>query len=265
MIRGRRPKSHILRAATYYAAGVRATAAVLLLIVASCGGAPPAPSAHHGAGDRPAVHGMLLFGERRQYLSHLPLFHAPHDYQIIIAAELDGGADEKGARTRYLDDRRRTGTAVYTFVPERFRLPDLAFQRKAGAFRFRGEVVRGHFERGGTEIDRGVRVTPRVIFAEKLAPEGKVSGDTWLLFGARDEAYLAHLVAGPPDFDQIVAVDAPAEVRDADLARGVRLSAGIAGRPLSENAAVSATLADGRTTSLKVRNQIYLETNDLAD
>jgi hypothetical protein len=247
---------------------VRAAAAALLMLAcAACGGGASSSdsTAHHGPGDRPAVHGMLLFGERRVYLSHLPLFHAPHDYQLILAADLEGGADPLGPRSRYLDDRRRTQTAVYTFVPERFRLPDLAFQRKAGAFRFRGEVVRGHFERGGTEIDRDVRVTPRVIFAEKLAPEGKVSSDSWLLFGTRDEAYVAHLVAGPPDFDQILAVDAPSEVRDSDLARGVRLTAGIAGRPLSVNAAVSATLSDGRTTSLKVRNQIYLETNDLAD
>lgn len=244
-----------------------AAAALLLLASSACGGGASSSdqAARHGPGDRPSVHGMLLFGERRLYLSHLPLFHAPHDYQLILAADLDGGADPRGARTRYLDDRRRTQTAVYTFVPERFRLPDLAFQRKAGAFRFRGEVVRGHFERGGTEIDRNVRVTPRVIFAEKLAPEGKTSSDAWLLFGARDEAYVAHLVSAPPDFDQILAVEAPAEVPDRELARGVRLTAGIPGRPLSANAAVSVTFADGRTTSLKVRNQIYLETDDLVD
>ena len=242
-------------------------AALLLLVASACGGAARPEAAHHGAGDRPAVHGMLLFGERRSYLSHLPLFHAPHDYQVILAAELDGGAGPDGARARYLADRGASGSVVYTFVPERFRLPALAFPsgERPGPFRFRGEVVRGHFERGGTEIDRRVQVTPRVIFAARLAPDGGAPGAGYLLFGSREEAFLAHLVTGPPDFDQILAVDVPSDVGDAELHAGVKLTSGLPGRPLPPSGAIAVTFDDGRTTSLKVRNQIYLETGDLAE
>jgi hypothetical protein len=40
--------------------------------------------AQASAQDQPAVHGMLLVGEETLYLSHLPMFHSPHNYQVIL-------------------------------------------------------------------------------------------------------------------------------------------------------------------------------------
>ena len=40
------------------------------------------------AGDRPATHGMLMVGSQQIYLSHLPMFHGPHDYRVIVEADL---------------------------------------------------------------------------------------------------------------------------------------------------------------------------------
>lgn len=234
--------------------------ALLVLTVAACGGRAPSPA--HAHADHPAVHGMLLFGEKTIYLSHLPLFHPPHDYQVLLAAELEGGSDPAGPRARLESDRRAAPSPYHTFVPESFRLTDLTEARTP--FRFTGEVVRGHFERGGTEIDRGVRVTPRVIYAAQLVG-GRPAGADYLLFGARDEAFLAHVVSGPPDFDQILAVRAPPEVSDAQLAAGVQLAAGEAGQPLPAEGAVIATLSDGRQTTLAVERQIYLERDELAE
>ena len=31
---------------------------------------------------------MLVFGTEKVYFSHLPMFHAPHDYQAVIEVEL---------------------------------------------------------------------------------------------------------------------------------------------------------------------------------
>src|SRR5258708_2218861 len=39
--------------------------------------------------DPPATHGMLLFGNQVTYASHLPMFHAPHDYQVIMKLSLE--------------------------------------------------------------------------------------------------------------------------------------------------------------------------------
>ena len=54
----------------------------ILLITALLGGA------FNAQADRPSVHGMLLFGKENLYASHLPMFHAPHDYQVIFKLNL---------------------------------------------------------------------------------------------------------------------------------------------------------------------------------
>jgi hypothetical protein len=38
----------------------------------------PDPNATFG------THGMLLFGEETLYLSHLPMFMSPHNFQVIL-------------------------------------------------------------------------------------------------------------------------------------------------------------------------------------
>lgn len=37
--------------------------------------------------DKPNTHGMLLMGMEIVYAEHLPMFHQPHDYQIILELE----------------------------------------------------------------------------------------------------------------------------------------------------------------------------------
>jgi hypothetical protein len=51
----------------------------------------------HSGHEHPAVHGMLVVGEGQLFLSHLPMFHAPHDYQIIMEVRLRG--DESDPHT----------------------------------------------------------------------------------------------------------------------------------------------------------------------
>ena len=54
--------------------------------------------------DHAAVHGMLMVGEDRSLMSHLPMFHSPHDYQLLLEVNLSApGSDPLKT---YLDDRR---------------------------------------------------------------------------------------------------------------------------------------------------------------
>src|SRR5215218_7768508 len=64
----------------------------------------------------PAVggHGMLLIGTTPAYLSHLPMFMAPHDFQVILEVAFTGAGDPQA---RYIQDRQHTGTKLYTFSP----------------------------------------------------------------------------------------------------------------------------------------------------
>ena len=125
--------------------------------------------------DDPALHGMLLFGDKKVYLSHLPMFsRAVHRYQVLLEATFTkAGADPQAA---YVKDRHaHPDISIYTFVPDPFVLPELDpkdQKRKS----FTGRTVRGHFERkGNAPIDEGVTaMVSRVIhfqaFAQDPAP-----------------------------------------------------------------------------------------------
>src|SRR5438128_933955 len=71
------------------------------------------------AADPPATHGMLLFGKSKIYVSHLPMFHSPHDYQMLAELELPPAA--LSAYKKSLAEH--PAETVYTLVPERFSLP----------------------------------------------------------------------------------------------------------------------------------------------
>jgi hypothetical protein len=59
--------------------------------------------------DEPATHGMAVIGQKSVFLSHLPMFGSPHDYQVIVEAELTKtGADPQQV---YFDDRKQNPDA----------------------------------------------------------------------------------------------------------------------------------------------------------
>src|SRR5688572_10251895 len=88
--------------------------------------------------DMPSVHGMLLFGAKKVYVSHLPMFHAPHDYQMIASLTLPAEI-----KSLYVADQATSGAEYYTLVPEKFELPTMVKTPKP----FKAVLYRGHFER----------------------------------------------------------------------------------------------------------------------
>lgn len=227
---------------------------VAIFVLAACAPSPEPPADAPSPGPAPVwatddasapetdgVHGMLLFGEKQLYLSHLPLYRGPHDWQIIVAARLL--VDDRGPTAAYLADRAASGERVYTVEPERFHHAALNAAAAGVPVRFRATVYRGHFERGGTPILRNVVVeVTRVLEQRQLdAAEADAAEGSFLLFGTPGETYLAHRVAGSPDFDQVVAVEIPAlRVNAPALARSVLVTVPghAAGEPLREGAEV---------------------------
>jgi hypothetical protein len=147
---------------------------------------------------------MLLFGDDPTYLSHLPMFQCPHNFQVLIEAGLDADAlDVLRA------DRARHGDGMYTFDPVPFPIAELEPHDGVPArTTLTGTLVRGHFERGGTRIATGVRVDVRsVVWFRPL--DGAPDPDRalrYLCFGRGDRAYLAHALRERPSFDQVLAV-----------------------------------------------------------
>ena len=175
--------------------------------------------------DRPAVHGMLIVGDSTVYLSHLPMFMSPHDYQAIFEVTFSG---ENAPETRYRDDRHESGATLYTFVPEAFSLPELDMSDPARSPRqsFEGEIFRHHFERPNDQhpeapepvsLGAATATVTKIVQFRKLMPPTKSLPDlTYVLFGKQPELFLAHFVTQPPDIDQFLLVSMTANPRITD-------------------------------------------------
>jgi hypothetical protein len=178
--------------------------------------------------DHPATHNMLVVGEEALYLSHLPMFQEegkppmPHRYQVILEVTVAKQAD-------YAKDRRaHPATTIYTLNPEKFVLPELVSTDPAHkplhSFTAK-RIFRGHLERDNSvPILQDVAVSvKRVIHFREFDPKAhKQPQLEYLLFGTGQELFLAHQIAAPPDFDQILAVKVTGHpFTDEELAQGM--------------------------------------------
>lgn len=197
---------------------------------------------HHG--DRPSVHGMLVVGKSKIYLSHLPMFHSPHDYQAIVEAEF-----ETSAMTTYLRHKASDPETVYTLVPESFVLPEMIKDPKP----FKAVLFKGHFERGGVEIAGEFKVTIKkvLIFKKFNAGEHRSGEADYYIFGNKTEQFMAHKIVKKPDFDHIVEIKPYMTITDFLGMKFPRLPND---RPV--------TIGPG-TSPVKVIGEIYFETGDL--
>ncbi len=234
---------------------------------------------HQHSGDHPAVHGMVVMGEKTIFLSHLPLFktatyNSPHDYQVILQATFRHAT--QNATQIYRKDRKQTKTRLYTLEPEKFVLPTLAGPVSDVPHRteFQGTLYRGHFERGGEPILKNLTVqVSRVVHFRKFDPQAARPNQLqYLMFGTTSEQFLAHFISKPPDFDQILAVRSlTPKISEADLrqcpilsisdrsdATASKLAEGFHGpiRLQTSKAALAGQLA--------IRTEIYFEADELS-
>lgn len=221
------------------------------------------------ANDQPAVHGMLLVGTNRIFLSHLPMFHPPHNYQVILAVRLT--AKESDPAAAYLEDRRKTGARLYTWVPEPLSLPSLIAKGDGAPSTMYGIIFRGHFERGGTPLmsDRIRADVTRVFHFRKFIPStDPAEHSKYILFGESKDWYLAHWITRPPDYDQVLSVvlrnEFPLEIPESnslliDGRKNAVESRLVVGEKISGTA-----LPSERAVDFEVGAEIYVETDDLA-
>ncbi len=194
---------------------------------------PEAGARHHGAADAPNVHNMLIVGRETAFLSHLPMFTAPdfvspHRYQAILEASFTkAGADPQAV---YAADRKKhPATKIYTLNPDRFVLPNLL---PAGGSppvsSFGAKIFRGHLEKPGNRViaDRVNVNVKRVIHFREFDPmAASPERLEYILFGKGREAFLAHFITRPPDFDQVLSVSVDGHAfTDEELGRGLRVT-----------------------------------------
>ena len=202
------------------------------------------------AADGEAVHGMLLFGKAKTYFSHLPMFHAPHDYQAIFEVQL-----APAARNAYMTQANGAAPGeVFTAVPDAFSLPAMA----ANPQPFGVTLYKGHFERGGTAFTGrvGAQIV-RVIHFRKFDPAAEAAAKLqYIAFGNGMEGFLAHFITGAPDFDHVI----PVHGLDQE---GIATALGDPKKPLQDNN--RAVLDFGASKRcLPTGKTAYLEYDDLA-
>ncbi|WP_395374434.1 hypothetical protein [Marinicella sp. W31] len=117
----------------------------------------------HDASSRHGVHGMVLFGgSGTYYISHLPLFHHPHDMQII--AQVRFSKANEAAIDTLLDS-----SSLVTLVPKPFDLNRIS----EDGFVFHGDLYNGHFERGGTLKIESLQISIEHIIEKSLLKNNK--------------------------------------------------------------------------------------------
>jgi hypothetical protein len=215
-------------------------------------------SHQNGPADKPAVHGMVIFGHHKIYASHLPLFHAPHDYQIILELELS----KEDVQKFIADQQQHPESVTYTIEPEKFILAEMV--TKLGSFK--ANLYRGHFERGGIKIYDSLQVKiASVIYFKKFDPrEAHAANSVFLVFGNEQERYAAHQISNKPDFDQIILIKDKQPSGDAEH-QCVLVILGDTHEPLGVSGNAVYFKSKNGKEELILLKQIYLEFNDLKE
>jgi hypothetical protein len=243
----------------------------------------------HGDADTGSVgiHGMLLFGDDTIYLSHLPMFGPPHNFQVLLAVSLDDAAGEA-----LTSDRADDPADMYTFVPTEFDIeeldPDGDGPRRTT---MDGAIFHGHFERGGAAISDAVVTVDEVVCFTRLDVDESPQPDRklgYLAFGEPGHLYLAHEITARPNFDHVLAVElVPDSVAD-QAGRSLGEDVGTIGWGMAQRVrferpdepdsrlgadetanglffqTISEAGAHGFSADLTVRQEIYLEIDELA-
>ncbi len=161
--------------------------------------------AAHAAPSTFGTHGMVLFGGADGlYASHLPMYHAPHDYQVVLRLRMADAAQDAQLRAR-LQER----VALWTLDPQKFAIDRLAPDAATALNTFKAGVVLGHFEQDGvTQHAAADFVIEEVLHYRQLPMQpGVASKANYLQFGKAQRRYLVKLIESRPDFDHIFIVD----------------------------------------------------------
>lgn len=163
-------------------------------------------------------HGHLLFGQGPFYLSHLPLYAPPHNYQAIYEVEFPEAAEnlkkvlkQKLAEGGYATFAPSSNPANRAESSMNFKIPQLTCRaRAAGDQVFWGEVHADHFERGGAKLGIAGLLIKRVIYYQELPlgpqpeqPADPQSAADYIVFGQKGQYFASRVLGKRPGVDQI--------------------------------------------------------------
>lgn len=202
--------------------------------------------------DQPTTHGMIVFGTKATYASHLPMFHHPHDYQVLMKIGLTSDAGPALAKYEQL---KAGGEKLFTLAPQPM---DLTQVMNGSITKFKADLFHGHFERGGINLGPVTVTVEHFIINAKLDPNSSEKSQ-FVVFGAQGEYFAAHLINGKPSFDYIASITKPAGLADSQL------PAALTNAPPGPAIPVTGqTLGEAGGATAAILQVIYLEQNELA-
>jgi hypothetical protein len=203
------------------------------------------------------LHGMAVFGGTEGlYASHLPMFHTPHDSQVIFRFHLEDPQLDQSLRATLAQHAK-----LWTLAPEKFDLLRLSPKHATPLKQFNASFFDGHFERGGAEKFTNAQVVvDEMLFFKRLNAEKLQSRLAhYHLLGKGKERFLFKEIDQRPDYDHIVALR---------LKNSTRLPSTITlNRPTQKLQMPSAAewnrALQALSTNIVHRHDIYFETEDL--
>ena len=171
--------------------------------------------------DPEAFHGMAMFGQEKVYISHLPMLHSPHDYQVLIEVSLGfrtpGAIEYNNNQTGQTD-----GSKLYSIAPKNnFDLTDLI---NGGITFFQADLYEGHFEKPGAKLKGNIGIyVKEIIYTKKIEltepPLARGFLHEYFIFGSKTETYAINLIK-QTSYDAILKVSYPTVTSQPICGRG---------------------------------------------
>jgi hypothetical protein len=206
----------------------------------------------HNLHQRMGHHGMVMFAVGADiYVSHLPLFSAPHDFQLIYRVK---SANNNRILAMLAKD-------TLTILPAAFDLNRLV---DGESFKISTQIFTGHFERGGTLSfqDKSFEFY-QPIYKRSLSQVPQISksqNKTFVLLDTKlPNAKLAvHHIQAAPSFDMIALISDYQCIKTKDVEFETIETTLPAATPLTKDLASQGLKQCGNVTTL------YFETQDFA-
>jgi hypothetical protein len=175
--------------------------------------------------DTPDQHGFIMIGKTTLFLYHLPMFDMTnHRYQMIIEAEIP-----IGAMKQYQDAQAQSPTTPFVLgnkLTDLFTVPQISTGFRVS---FMADIFQGIPDDPNSTVPLIPNVTTQIRRVVYFRPfdDSFTSPQhlTYVLFGANNEAHLAHYLTRSPDFDQILDLaQAPSWMPPLQLSSGMLIN-----------------------------------------
>jgi len=164
------------------------------------------------------LHGMLMFGSAETlYAAHLPMFHPPHNVQVITRFTFEQPDVAAWIKARVAGSDNQP-LSLWTLVPRHFDLLRLDPTHIDTVQHLVVDVYSGHFERGGERVFEGqsiriesIELFNRLPLAARVSPPIHQKTEMqycWLSAGSSTNTHFLFKQLGVrPEADHIVRID----------------------------------------------------------